>query len=172
MDKIMIFQKNHPFYGNQFTKNKKSCEERFWEKVNICDEDECWEWLASKSKKGYGHFDARCGESRAHRYSWVVYFGEITDELQVLHHCDNPSCVNPKHLFLGTAKDNTQDMLKKGRDRLIGDKNGQSKLTSEKVKVARVLRKMGWTYQKIADIYNVSNATIFHAINGNTWKHI
>lgn len=147
-------------------------EERFWQKVNKKSNDECWEWIGSKLKKGYGSFDSRCGEGRAHRVSWMLHYGKIPDGMLVCHKCDNPICVNPNHLFLGTPKDNTKDMLNKHRDGLIGIKNGQSKLNPEKVLISRRLRKIGWTYKKIADMFNVNDVTIYYAVNKITWRHI
>jgi hypothetical protein len=88
---------------------------RFWEKVRIASKDECWLWTASLNNKGYG----KIGEGKkillAHRVSWELHFGPIPDRLCVLHKCDNPKCVNPDHLFLGTQKDNAQDMVRKNR---------------------------------------------------------
>lgn len=84
----------------------------------------CWEWIGAKDQDGYGAFKAEVGGVRylkAHRYSWVIHTGElITEELVVLHECDNPSCVNPSHLSVGTVKDNVHDMMGKGRH-LFGD---------------------------------------------------
>ena len=153
-------------------KNNVPPEIRFWQEVDKKSNKECWNWLGVKYKKGYGCFDKRTGERRAHRYSWKLHNGEIPDGLFVLHHCDNPSCVNPKHLWLGTAKDNTRDMMRKNRDGVIGEKNGMSKLNENKVKTARKLRKKGYTYQKIADILEVNEGTIYYAIKKETWKHV
>ena len=90
---------------------------RFWEKVDIRGEDDCWEWQASRGVKGYGFFRTEYSNS-AHRVSYLFAYGEIPDGLQINHHCDNPPCVNPKHIYAGTAKDNTADMLKRSRHRL------------------------------------------------------
>lgn len=101
-------------------------EERFWEKVKVVDNDKCWEWLASRTLKGYGHFKIKGRTVRAHRYSYTLVKGPIPKDLWVLHKCDNPSCVNPNHLFLGTHGDNMKDMFDKGRDKRkpIVDSNG------------------------------------------------
>jgi hypothetical protein len=87
---------------------------RFEEKFKINQETGCWEWTASTTK-GYGTIKIRGAKKSAHRISYELYVGPI-GSLQVCHKCDNPICVNPKHLFLGTQKDNIHDMIAKGRD--------------------------------------------------------
>lgn len=117
----------------------KTLEERFWEKV---DKDgpyseilksKCWVWVAGKSKYGYGYF---CPQGKqmigAHRFSWEQSNGPIPSGLCVLHTCDNPPCVSPYHLFLGTRHDNTDDMVSKQRN-ARGEKSGTAKLTGEQV---------------------------------------
>lgn len=168
----MMYKSGHKFYGNQYSKNSKTPEERFWSKVNIKSDTECWEWTGSKSKKGYGLFDARCGESRAHRVSWMFSFGNVPNGVFVLHSCDNPSCVNPNHLFLGSAKDNTQDMIRKSRDSLIGSKNSQAKLSEVSIVEIKTLYQSGISISKISSLFNVVYETIWDIVNGNTWKHI
>lgn len=94
----------------------KNVEERFWSKVSKCECDKCWEWTASLNSKGYGRMNMQGRTGLSHRLSWLIHFSEIPDGLDVLHHCDNPKCVNPNHLFLGTHSDNMRDMVKKGRN--------------------------------------------------------
>lgn len=90
-------------------------ESKFWKKVNKLSDDECWLWIAHKIPSGYGQFNAMGKIMRAHRVSWILKNGPIPPEKVICHKCDNPSCVNPNHLFLGTLKDNSRDMIKKGR---------------------------------------------------------
>jgi len=88
--------------------------ERFWAKVNRTDS--CWLWTGSKTIGGYGQFPYKRIPLLAHRVSYLISCGDIPDGLIVCHHCDNPSCVRPDHLFVGTHKDNFEDMVKKGRE--------------------------------------------------------
>jgi len=107
---------------------------RFDEKYSKGPEDECWNWQASTAGKGYGQIKIP-GTRRqiyAHRLSYLIHLGEIPDGKEVCHTCDNPLCVNPAHLFLGTRKDNAQDMKQKFRS-TFGEKNARAKLTEKDV---------------------------------------
>lgn len=90
---------------------------RFWEKVDKRGDDECWEWKGTRDRRNYGHFSPLGGERtrQAHRVAYEMLHGPQPSHLFVCHRCDNPPCCNPAHLFLGTAADNTHDMLAKGR---------------------------------------------------------
>jgi hypothetical protein len=101
-------------------------DQRFWSKVDIRGEDECWNWKAGK-RHGYGAYRLGNKQVSAYRYSYEISIGNIKQGMFVLHRCDNPSCVNPKHLFLGTQKDNMEDMTLKGR-RARGEKSNFVKL--------------------------------------------
>ena len=92
--------------------------ERFWE--NVSKTETCWVWIGHRKETNYGVISEGKRKGRpksAHRYSWEIHNGPIPEGLCVLHRCDNPPCVNPEHLFLGTLADNAQDMLAKGRGR-------------------------------------------------------
>lgn len=93
---------------------EKTTEKTFVSRFKVNKETGCWEWFGCLNKSGYGKFCYKGKHILAHRYSWIKHKGDI-GKLFVCHHCDNPPCVNPNHLFLGTAKDNTQDCIKKGR---------------------------------------------------------
>ena len=90
--------------------------ERFWAKVESRSDEECWPWLGAKAERGYGRIWNAPKMRPAHRVAWELHYGvEISDELDACHSCDNPSCVNPKHVFPGTASDNAKDAYAKGR---------------------------------------------------------
>lgn len=89
--------------------------EKFFDLVKMGKSDECWIWVGSKTENGYGHLTRDDRIILAHRYSWIIHNGPIPDGLHVLHTCDNRACINPNHLWLGTRKDNQQDMNRKGR---------------------------------------------------------
>lgn len=150
-----------------------SLEFRFWKHVNKGGEDECWEWTADTSRNGYGGIwdNERKKNSSAHRVSYEIHKGEIPAGLVVMHTCDNPKCVNPKHLVLGTYKDNTQDMLQKGRRkayRAFGENNPVSKLTLEQAKFIKANPELG--HKQIADMFGVSPNCIRGVRIGRTWK--
>lgn len=160
---------------------RKTIEERFWEKVDIRSKDECWEWQAfvldSHNLAGYGRFKFTSGNVEyAHRVSWKLTYGEISSGLKVLHKCDNPPCVNPNHLFLGTLKDNSQDMVSKGRwKRYVsynGELNPSAKLTDRKVKTIKELIRKNMSPKNIANKFGVNRETIYSIKNGLSWKHI
>lgn len=89
--------------------------DRFWRKVRRDQPTGCWEWLAATNSDGYGHFFYEGSVIGAHRVSWMLHHGAIPEGALVCHHCDNPRCVNPAHLFLGTHQDNATDKVVKGR---------------------------------------------------------
>lgn len=105
--------------GKEVPINDPDFLDRFWDKVN--KKGKCWIWTAALSDRGYGSMEVRGNGLRAHVISWcIAHHRNTTPNLLVLHKCDNPSCVNPKHLFLGTPQDNTDDMRNKGRDKWVG----------------------------------------------------
>jgi len=110
--------------------------EAFWSRVGMVEEDACWPWTGSKTERGYGVYAPLPGVLlRAHRVAYALHNGGIDDSMLVCHRCDNPSCCNPKHLFLGTGSDNMRDMVAKGRNKPIsGERNPSAKLTTEQVR--------------------------------------
>lgn len=141
---------------------------RFWSKVNKTEG--CWNWTASKNKRGYGYFAMPKNKHiRAHRLSWMMANGEIPNGLFVCHKCDNPPCCNPSHLFLGTSQDNINDRNRKDRQaRPSGESNPFSKLTRKEVEEIRSLYP-SMTHAAIAKKYNVSRSTIGLIILKKSW---
>lgn len=149
-------------------------EKRFFNNILKHSQSRCWNWCAYKNNKGYGKFVFE-GETLAHRISYKLFIGEIPKGLFVCHHCDNPPCVNPAHLFLGTVKDNFVDMFKKGRykkiKRVLGEANGKSKLTEKEVIKIKQLKEE-YSQQQLAIKFNTHQTNIHYILSGKTWKHI
>lgn len=140
--------------------------DRFWEKVNKLEgDDSCWEWTGSLSHRGYGRFRVGKKIVRSTHFSWEIENGPIPEELNVLHTCDNPKCVRPKHLFTGTNKDNTRDMMSKDRQ-ARGETNGWSKLTWEQV---YFIRDSGLSRKELSRKLNVCPSTIYNIKSKKRW---
>jgi hypothetical protein len=154
------------------TINQLIPEERFWLQVNI-QRDGCWEWKGHTDPRGYAHIVVDKVRVHVHRYSYQLHFGPIPPGLCVCHHCDNPKCVRPGHLFLGTNKDNTDDMLRKGRGPdQRGSRNPGSRLTEADVsEIKRRIRGKD-RLNLIAQDFGVSDGTISQIKFGKTWKHV
>lgn len=147
-------------------------EKRFWDKVNKTDG--CWEWTAFK-RAGYGRI--AIGNKRAvdsHRISYLLHFGLIPKGMNVLHKCDNPGCVNPQHLFLGTHKDNMRDKaLKKRAPSMKGRNNPSSTLTEVDVLQIRSKYSTGkFSQRKLAKEFSVSYTMIHNITSRKNWRHI
>jgi len=155
-----------------------SLPERFWVKVDVQGDEDCWNWKASLDTKGYGNFGVpredgtgRFVMKRAHRIAWELLNGPLDgSHVFLCHTCDNPKCVNPRHMFLGDHKANSLDCVAKGRlgDRK-GKKNPRAKLTDEDV---RNIRKSSLSLSALADLYKVAKSTVAVAKNGSGWKHL
>jgi len=155
---------------------------------NIKKTNTCWIWLMS-TQKGYGAFKANNTSYRCHRLMWEIVKSPIPKGMYVLHKCDVRNCVNPKHLFLGTAQDNINDCIKKGRFRVAsgknhgtktkperiarGSKHGNSKLNEKIVSDIRSLyKKCSETHLSLAKKYGVTEGCIQQIINKNVWTHV
>lgn len=152
----------------------------FWRYVQKPkDAHSCWEWEGSKLKKGYGSFSTPNGRFLAHRFSYFLLHGPIPEGLDVCHNCpdgDNPSCVNPNHLFVGTRTDNMQDCIKKGRNRpRRGEDNPWARLTEDQIPLIRnAYKKVGrhGNGVELARQYGVSKQTILAIVHRKKWSHI
>jgi hypothetical protein len=149
-------------------KTEAEFQQRFWEKVNKTST--CWWWTGARNNLGYGFIRRRPKTYSAHRLSWTFANGPIEDSLWVLHKCDNPSCVNPDHLFLGTHRDNERDKTEKGRAHRIGTRN--AKLTEEQVREIRVLSAAGLSQRKIASQFGVTQVTICNVQRGRSYSYV
>lgn len=130
----------------------------------------CWDWIGFRGKNGYGQFYIGKIPFIAHRVSWAIANGK-TDPIPLLHKCDNPACVNPAHLFLGTLSDNTQDMLRKGRcNPPHGERSGSAKFTWEQVQEIRELKKTGIKTRLICQRYQRGRGIINKILAGTIWK--
>ena len=135
----------------------------------------CWRWAGRIDAGGYGVFywgpNGRA-HRRAHRVSYAAFVGDPGD-LHVCHRCDNPGCVNPEHLWLGTAKDNHRDKVAKGRGNSPkGEWSGASKLTASKIRAIRRRLAAGENQTNVAAAFGVSRPTISHIVAGKTWSHV
>ena len=148
-------------------KESGTIEERFFSRFKKT-ENGCWQWNAHADKDGYGVMSSHGKNIRAHRFSYEHHIGAIPQGMSVCHKCDNPGCVNPEHLFIGSAKDNAQDALTKKRH-YIGDKNGRSKITEDH---AKFIKSSSMSGPELAEMFNVNRSTINNIRRGVTWKHL
>ncbi len=143
-------------------------EERFWKYVDKKEINECWNWIGYRDHNGYGRIKINRVNVLTHRFSWVLHNGTIPMETPcVCHHCDNPKCVNPEHLFLGTHEDNIKDRDNKNRQ-ARRERQGHSKLTSDQVKQIRDL-KGKLKQREIAEMFNVCATTISNIHKNKIW---
>lgn len=169
--------------------------DRFYSKIRRTDD--CWEWTSAKDSHGYGMFQIGGKAVGAHRIAWRLAYGEIPDGLYVLHACDNRPCVRPDHLFLGTPKDNSQDMVRKGRytppvidpevrkvarskarETVLRNKTFQgsnhpgTRLTDVDVLAIREAYRAGVTQVKLGQAFGIEQTTVSNIVVRKSWKHL
>jgi len=156
-------------------------ERRFWKFVNKTSKEDCWKWLGSKGRRGYGKLNIDYKQILAHRISYKLHFGDIPKNMLVLHKCDVKVCINPNHLFLGTPLDNMRDKIQKGRARYVtdrdgfvtvyGEKNSNAKLTNEQIREILTKYKTGKYLQKeLAEEYKIGGSHISGIVRGKRRK--
>jgi hypothetical protein len=155
---------------------KATLAERFWKRVRKTSG--CWEWTGFLNH-GYGQIRlgrAVEGQTSSSRASWIIHFGMIPNDKQVLHHCDNRKCVRPDHLYLGTHLDNMQDKSKRGRhhmqghgERVAAEKNANAKLSWEQVRRIRKLKTEGVSGPTLAAMFKVCHPNIYDIVHNRTW---
>lgn len=140
---------------------------RLAEKTSVL-KNGCWMYTGGWNAKNYGVFWVDGKSRTAHRVAYELYVGSIPDDLSVLHTCDNPWCINPKHLFVGTQQDNIDDMISKGRDGFIRTKNGRALLSEDDIiEIKKLLGQ--FSQQHIANQFGVSRSTISAISTGRNW---
>ena len=166
---------------------------RFWEKVRVRGPDECWPWTAKRDRKGYGRFALGRTNFPAARVAWTIAHGLIPGDLCACHHCDNPTCQNPAHLFLGSYVDNIHDAVLKNRmacgerngrhthpertargERAArGARNGNAKLTAERIQdIRRRFQGGAVSMRALAREYSVTTTHISGIIHRKVWAHL
>ena len=150
--------------------NSNPQKDRFYKCCIPVTETGCWLWMLASDKDGYGKAKVYRKYIRAHRWSWILHFGPIPSNLQVLHRCDVPACVNPDHLFLGTNLDNDKDKRNKGREYKLPI-HRHPKVTENDVREIRRLRGV----VKIVDLgqrFGLHHSQISRIQNGIYWSHL
>ena len=146
---------------------------RFFSHVNVRGRTDCWEWTAKKTR-GYGYFSSKGKSYRAARWIYQRLTGEqLSEDVVVMHKCDNPSCVNPSHLKVGTHSENTRDMVAKKRNpNRTGERHPLAKIVAADVIVIRKRAAMGESRASIAKDYPVRRTQIDKIVNKKNWRHV
>lgn len=139
--------------------------QRFWSWVEVAGDAECWLWTGGRGRREYGQITANKTTYRAHRCAWEIANGPIPDGLVVRHTCDNPPCVNPRHLLLGTFADNNRDKVERGRS-LTGERHPLCKLSDLDVAIIRRKHAAGNTQVALSAEYGVRQGYISKLVTG------
>jgi DNA-binding XRE family transcriptional regulator len=160
-----------------FNNNTKPFEEIFWSQVDVSGgPDACWPWAGGRNKNNYGTLKRKGKNYLAHRIAYTLTYGAIPeDKPHICHACDNPPCVNPRHLWAGTNLDNVKDKIKKGRGAKTYSNNGENhwktKLTATLVREMRDLYNKGnLNAPAIAKIYGINRTTCYNIVTGQKWR--
>lgn len=151
-------------------------EAEFWNAVELPDfigTDECWIWQRGKDRDGYGHIRWPIKTTQCHRIAYELTIGKIPEGMQVCHSCDNPACVNPSHLWLGSHAQNMKDMQQKGRriGKTRGEENGRSIISTEQAIELRSLHNK-LSRNELSLRYKISLGAVDHILYNGTWKHL
>lgn len=169
-----LWRKGHPrrFLPGHY-QQENDIARAFWKYCVPLGKNDCWQWQGNIGTNGYGRGSCGGKTFAAHRVSYELHRGSIPDGMMVLHKCDNPTCINPDHLFLGTDADNMQDKIEKGRANfLVGERVYNARLTSGQVIEIRRLSKQGISQSRIARQFGVSTSAIGSIVSRKNWKHI
>lgn len=148
---------------------KVPAEDRFWDKVTKTKT--CWVWNGKRRKDGYGVIWVGSRERRAHRFSLEMIVGPLSPDKKVLHSCDNPPCVRPEHLSVGTQKDNLLDMRNKDRNPFNrrGTAHPRARFSPQAILAIRQLKQIGTPQREIAELYGVCQQTVSNVITGKRY---
>jgi hypothetical protein len=146
---------------------------RFMTMVDVGLHSNCWEWQGNKPDGRYGHFSFNGKAIKAHRWIYELCCGRIPDSMVIRHRCDNPSCVNPRHLTIGTPKDNANDMHERGRaSNRQGEKHPMARIDESAVIQIRKRAELGESYVKIAAAYAISHQQVGKIVRRENWGHV
>lgn len=158
---------------------RKRWESQFRERFIRGDDADCWLWTGAKTAGGYGVFSLNRWTFRAHRLAYLLANGELRVDRYVLHRCDNPGCVNPSHLYQGTALDNVRDMIERGRENFFGgacgrtgEKHPNHRLRTTQVLEIRRRHRLGDSIKDLAYTFGVAASTISGIVHRRTWRHV
>lgn len=170
----MIIRKLADLFGIQKRPQRVGIVERFWKKVQIRSKNECWPWVGTTENKfGYGVFGVgKSSQFRAHRISFLIEHGTIDPFLDVLHSCDNPLCMNPRHLRQGTQKQNNEDMIARNRYAKGESANKSDLVESDVVRIRKLYGSRKFIYAELGEQFGISGVSIHNIVTRKHWNHV